>query len=60
MPAPIATESALLKERLLVMASYAEAAVNRAVKALVRRDDDLARRTREDDDLIDSLEVVEF
>jgi hypothetical protein len=26
------------------MASYAEAAVNRAVKALIRRDDDLARR----------------
>lgn len=38
------------------MASYAEAAVNRAVKALVRRDDDLARRTREEDDRIDALE----
>jgi phosphate transport system protein len=45
-----------LKERLLTMASYAEAAVNRAVKALVRRDDDLARRTREEDDRIDALE----
>jgi phosphate transport system protein len=51
------SEVALLKERLLVMASYAEAAVNRAVKALMRRDDDLARRTREDDVLIDELEV---
>ena len=39
------------------MAGYAEAAVNRAVKALVRRDDDLARQTREEDDLIDELEL---
>jgi len=45
-----------LKEKLLTMASYAEAAVNRAVKALVRRDDDLARRTKEEDDRIDALE----
>lgn len=45
-----------MKEKLLTMASYAEAAVNRAVKALVRRDDDLARRTREEDDRIDALE----
>jgi phosphate transport system protein len=51
------TELAALKEKLLSMASYAEAAVNRAVKALVRRDDDLARRTREEDDLIDRLEI---
>ena len=46
-----------LKEKLLTMASYAEAAVNRAVKALVRRDDDLARRTREEDDRIDALDA---
>ena len=57
MPAESATELALLKEKLLTMASYAEAAVNRAVRALVRRDDDLARRTREEDDLIDRLEL---
>src|SRR5262249_32960276 len=44
-----------VKERLLVMASHAEAAVNRAVKALIRRDDDLARRTKEDDSVIDQL-----
>lgn len=56
-PAEPAAELAELKEKLLVMASYAEAAVNRAVKALIRRDDDLARRTREEDDLIDGLEV---
>jgi phosphate transport system protein len=55
---PELTQNALasLKEKLLTMASYAEAAVNRAVKSLVRRDDDLARQTREEDDLIDSLE----
>ena len=56
-PAEFETELAALKEKLLLMAGYAEAAVNRAVKALVRRDDDLARRTREEDDLIDVLEV---
>ncbi len=55
---PDLTQNALasLKEKLLTMASYAEAAVNRAVKSLVRRDDDLARQTREEDDRIDSLE----
>lgn len=56
-PADFATQLASLKEKLLIMASYAEAAVNRAVKAMIRRDDDLARRTREEDDLIDHLEV---
>ncbi|HXJ59838.1 MAG TPA: phosphate signaling complex protein PhoU [Verrucomicrobiae bacterium] len=48
---------ALLKEKLLMMASYAETAVNRAVKALARRDDDLASRTSEEDDRIDRLEL---
>ena len=56
-PAQFAIELAALKEKLLVMAGYAETAVNRAVKALMRRDDDLARRTREEDDLIDELEL---
>jgi phosphate transport system protein len=56
-PAEFETELAALKEKLLVMAGYAEAAVNRAVKALIRRDDDLARRTREEDDKIDRLEL---
>ena len=57
MPDQIAIELDALKQKLLIMAGYAEAAVNRAVKALVRRDDDLARRTREEDDLIDELEI---
>jgi phosphate transport system protein len=56
-PAEFEIELAALKEKLLIMAGYAEAAVNRAVKALMRRDDDLARRTREEDDLIDALEL---
>ena len=49
-------ELAALKERLLLMASRAEAAVNNSIKALVERDDDLARRVKEDDDAIDQLE----
>jgi phosphate transport system protein len=46
-----------LKEKLLIMGSRAEAAVNRAIKALLRRDDELARRTREEDQVIDHLEM---
>jgi len=55
---PATSEKVLagLKDKLLTMASYAEAAVNRAVKALMRRDDDLARRIKEEDDRIDALE----
>lgn len=45
-----------LKKRLLVMASNAETAVSRAVKAMVERDDDLARRVREDDSILDEFE----
>jgi len=54
--APSSKAQAGLKEKLLTMASYAEAAVNHAIRALVRRDDQLARRTREEDDRIDALE----
>lgn len=50
-------ELSALKQRLLLMGSHAEAAVNRALRALLRRDDDLARRTGEDDSVIDTLEV---
>ena len=45
-----------LKERLLAMASRAEASVAQAMEALVNRDDDLARQVRENDDAIDQLE----
>jgi phosphate transport system protein len=46
-----------LKQKLLVMSSHAESAVNRAVRAMLRRDDDLARRIDEDDSVIDKLEM---
>lgn len=54
---PLDKELSLLKEKLLTMASHAEAAVNRAVKALIRRDDELARRTKEEDSVIDRFEI---
>ena len=53
----IESQLAALKEKLLIMASHAEAAVNRSVKALMRRDDDLARRTKDDDSVIDRFEM---
>src|SRR6185369_15779189 len=46
-----------LKDRLLTMASHAESAVSRAVKAVVNRDDDLARQVRADDNIIDDFEI---
>ncbi len=39
------------------MASHAETAVNRSVKALIRRDDDLAQRTKDEDSVIDRFEI---
>jgi hypothetical protein len=38
------TDLAALKEKLLLMASHAEAAVNRAIRALLKRGDELARQ----------------
>lgn len=46
-----------LKEKLLTMASHAETAVNEALRALLERDYDLALRVKEDDNVIDQLEV---
>lgn len=46
-----------LKEKLLTMASLAEAAVNKAIKALLDRDDDVARNVKEEDSLLDKLEI---
>src|SRR5437016_10239381 len=46
-----------LKEKLLTMASLAEAAVNKALQALVERNDDLARAVKEEDNPIDRLEI---
>ncbi len=46
-----------LKEKLLTMASHAEAAVKQAVEAFVQRDCELAQKVRAEDDLIDAFEV---
>src|ERR1700733_9246184 len=46
-----------LKQKLLMMASHAETAVNQAVQALVQRDTALALRVKEDDRVIDQFEV---
>jgi phosphate transport system protein len=45
-----------LKEKLLTMASHSEGAVTKAIKALVERDDELARRVMADDVIVDQLE----
>ena len=47
----------ILPEKLLTMASHAESAVNRGVKALVQRDYDLAVQVKNDDDILDRLEI---
>jgi phosphate transport system protein len=46
-----------LKQRLLTMAGTAEQAVTQAIKALLDRDDDLARNVRERDSILDQLEM---
>ena len=51
------SEMGELKQRLLTMASHAEAAVNESIHALMERDHDLALRVKADDDVIDRYEV---
>lgn len=46
-----------LKESLLAMASHAESAVARAIRALVERDDALARQVERDDNVLDQYEI---
>lgn len=46
-----------LKESLLAMASHAESAVARAMRALVERDEAVAREVQEDDNILDQFEV---
>jgi len=46
-----------LRQKLLLMASHAETAVNQSVQALYQRDHDLAIRVKKDDDTIDKYEV---
>jgi phosphate transport system protein len=46
-----------LRQKLLTMASHAETAVNQSLQALIERDMGLALRVKEDDRVIDQLEV---
>jgi phosphate transport system protein len=51
------TELTRLKDSLLTMASHAESAVTRAMRALVDRDDVLARKVEDDDNVLDQFEI---
>jgi phosphate transport system protein len=46
-----------LRQKLLLMASRAETAVNDSVQALMQRNHDLALKVRADDDFIDQFEI---
>jgi phosphate transport system protein len=46
-----------LKETILAMSSHSESAVARAMRALVERDDGLALKVQEDDNIIDQFEI---
>jgi phosphate transport system protein len=46
-----------LRQKLLLMASHAETAVNDSVQALMQRNHDLAMKVRADDDIIDQFEI---
>ena len=51
---PHDSQFAALKEKLLTMSSLAASAVQNAVRALVERNDDLARQVEADDDRLDA------
>jgi phosphate transport system protein len=46
-----------LKESLLAMASHAESALTRAMRSLIERDDTIARKVQEDDNVLDQFEI---
>ncbi|MEY4201923.1 MAG: hypothetical protein RLZZ265_3663 [Verrucomicrobiota bacterium] len=50
-------EFAALKEKLLTMSSLAASSVQNAIRALVERNDDLARQVEQADDQLDALEI---
>ncbi len=50
-------ELSALKDGLIVMGGLAETAVRRSLKALVERDDTLARNAKEEDSALDELEM---
>lgn len=51
-------ELADLKETLLRMASLAKGVVNKSVKSLIERDDELAQEVKDGDNAIDELEIL--
>ena len=51
-------ELSALKEKLITMGGLAEAAVRRSMKALVDRDDANARNAKQEDELLDELEMA--
>jgi phosphate transport system protein len=46
-----------LKEKLLIMGSYAESAVSQAVQAVTERNDTLARQVQDNDNIMDQYEI---
>jgi phosphate transport system protein len=50
-------EMARLKDNLLAMASHAESAVARAIRALLERDEALAQEVQDDDNILDQFEI---
>ncbi|MCR6656256.1 MAG: phosphate signaling complex protein PhoU [Opitutus sp.] len=50
-------EMSKLKDALLAMASHAESAMTRAMRALVERDDALAQQVIDDDTILDQFEI---
>ena len=52
-----AEEMDRLNQRLLAIASHAESAVARAIRALVERDDALAQAVQDDDNVLDQFEI---
>src|SRR5215208_8462717 len=56
-PAPFERELDQLVRSVLTMARHAETAVERAIKALVERDEAGARQAKEDDRVLDRFEI---
>lgn len=50
-------EMTRLKDNLLAMASHAESAVARAIRALTERDESLAHSVQDDDNILDQFEI---
>src|SRR5688572_8712659 len=50
-------EMAALKQKLLTMASHAEAALTNGIRALTERNDDFARKVISEDSVIDQFEI---